>query len=59
MKRYNDMGTKMQNFDKGSPVWLHNPHRIKGLCPKLQSNWEDPYVLIHKLDSFNQFLANW
>jgi hypothetical protein len=31
MKRYYDIGTKMQNFDKGSPVWLHNPHRTKGL----------------------------
>ena len=29
MKRYYDIGTKMQNFDKGSAVWLHNPHRTK------------------------------
>jgi hypothetical protein len=50
MKRYNDMGTKMQNFDKGSPVWLHNLHRTKGLCPKHQSIWEGPYVVIHKLN---------
>ena len=50
MKRYYDIGTKMQNFDKGSPVWLHNPHRTKGLCPKLQSNWEGPYVVIQKLN---------
>jgi hypothetical protein len=31
MKRYYDIGTKMQNFDKGSPVWLHNPHCTKRL----------------------------
>ena len=29
MKTYYDIGTKIQNFDKGSAVWLHNPHRTK------------------------------
>jgi hypothetical protein len=24
--------------------------RTKGLCPKFQSNWEGPYVVIHKLN---------
>ncbi|VDI11412.1 Hypothetical predicted protein [Mytilus galloprovincialis] len=44
MKRNYDVGTKMQTFDAGDPVWLHNPRRVKGLCPKLQNNWEGPYI---------------
>ena len=35
MKRYYDKGSKKQNVDEGLPVWLHNPHRTKGLCPQL------------------------
>jgi hypothetical protein len=31
-------------------VWLHNPHRTKGLCPKLQRNWESPYVVKDKIN---------
>ena len=50
MKRNYDAGTKLQKFEKGSAVWLHNPRRVKGLCPKLQSNWEGPYVVTHKLN---------
>ncbi|CAC5371521.1 unnamed protein product [Mytilus coruscus] len=40
----------MQKFDAGAPVWLHNPRRVKGLCPKLQNNWEGPYIVINKLN---------
>jgi hypothetical protein len=42
MKKKYDIGSKMQNIVEGSAVWLHNPHRTKGLCPKLQRNWEGP-----------------
>lgn len=34
-KKY-DIGSKMQNIVVRSTVWLHNPHRTKGLCSKLQ-----------------------
>ncbi|CAG2223500.1 unnamed protein product [Mytilus edulis] len=44
MKRNYDVGTKMQTFDAEDPVWLHNPRRVKGLCPKLQNNWEGPLL---------------
>jgi hypothetical protein len=40
----------MQNIVEGSAVWLHNPHRTKGLCPKLQRNWESPYVVKDKIN---------
>ncbi|VDI23711.1 Hypothetical predicted protein [Mytilus galloprovincialis] len=50
MKRNYDVGTKMQTFDAGDPVWLHNPRRVKGLCPKLQNNWEGPYIVVNKLN---------
>ncbi|CAG2197901.1 unnamed protein product [Mytilus edulis] len=50
MKRNYDVGTKMQTFDVGDPVWLHNPRRVKGLCPKLQNNWEGPYIVVNKLN---------
>ena len=50
MKRNYDVGTKMQTFDAGDPVWLHNPRRVKGLCPKLQNNWEGPYIIVNKLN---------
>jgi len=36
-------------FDKGDPVWLHNPQRKKGICPKLSLKWEGPYLVIEKL----------
>ncbi|CAC5395695.1 Retrovirus-related Pol polyprotein from transposon 297,Retrovirus-related Pol polyprotein from transposon 17.6 [Mytilus coruscus] len=50
MKRNYDVGTKMQKFDAGDPVWLHNPRRVKGLCPKLQKNWEGPFIVVNKLN---------
>jgi hypothetical protein len=46
MKKKYDIGSKMQNIVEGSAVWLDNPHRTKGLCPKLQRNWEGPYIVI-------------
>ena len=50
MKRKYDVGAKLQNFTERSVVWLHNPNRTKGLSPKLQSNWEGPYVVLNKLN---------
>ncbi|CAC5413343.1 unnamed protein product [Mytilus coruscus] len=50
MKRNYDVGTRMQKFDAGDPVWLHNPRRVKGLCPKLQNNWEGPFIVVNKLN---------
>ena len=36
-------------FQEGQKVWLFNPRREKGKAPKLQSNWEGPYVVVKKL----------
>ena len=37
----------------GYAVWLHNPQRKKGLCPKLQWTFEGPYLVtkIFKIQS--------
>ena len=46
MKRHYDnqlMGSKLQ---VGTAVWLYNPHRRKGITPKLMRNWQGPYVVI-------------
>lgn len=50
MKRYYNINAKMQSFEIESPVWLHNPKRRIGICPKLQRNWEGPYVVIKRLN---------
>ncbi|XP_076383913.1 uncharacterized protein LOC143261229 [Megalopta genalis] len=31
-------------------VWLYQPQRTKGKCPKLQSAWEGPYVVQDRLN---------
>ena len=46
MKRHYDnqlMGSKLQ---VGTAVCLYNPHRWKGITPKLMRNWQGPYVVI-------------
>ncbi|CAN7941120.1 unnamed protein product [Ixodes pacificus] len=34
----------------GDKVWLHQPRRTKGRCPKLQPNWEGPYEVVKRLN---------
>ena len=36
-------------FERGEAVWLHNPQRKKGVCPKLSCTWEGPYLVIERL----------
>uniref|UniRef100_A0A3B1ITE9 Gypsy retrotransposon integrase-like protein 1 n=1 Tax=Astyanax mexicanus TaxID=7994 RepID=A0A3B1ITE9_ASTMX len=33
----------------GARVWLYNPQRKKGLCPKLQSAWVGPCLVLSRL----------
>jgi hypothetical protein len=40
----------MQNIVVGSAVWLLSSHRTKGLCPKLQRNWDGPYAVIDRIN---------
>ncbi|GFV75368.1 retrovirus-related Pol polyprotein from transposon 412 [Trichonephila clavipes] len=37
-------------FREGNKVWLLNPKRRKGLSPKLQTNLEDPYTVLKRLN---------
>ncbi|GFX15549.1 retrovirus-related Pol polyprotein from transposon 412 [Trichonephila clavipes] len=37
-------------FYEGDEVWLWNPKRRKGLFPKLQTNWECPYIVLKRLN---------
>ncbi|GFW97134.1 integrase core domain protein [Trichonephila clavipes] len=37
------------DFHEGDKVWLWNPKRLKGLSPKLQTNWEGPYIVLKRL----------
>jgi hypothetical protein len=50
MKRRYDKYSHVLQLDTGATVWLYNPRRTKGLCPKLQCNWEGPYIIIKKLN---------
>lgn len=46
--------TKHQPGDK---VWLHNPRRVRGLSPKLQSAWQGPYEVLEALSSVTYKIA--
>lgn len=50
MKRRYDKQSNILQLEHGDLVWLFNPKRSKGLCPKLQSKWEGPYSIIQKLN---------
>ena len=49
-KRYYDHKAQNRGFERGDPVWLHNPRRKKGRTPKLQRPWEGPYLVTSRLD---------
>jgi len=38
------------SFEQGQKVWLYNPRRKEGKTPKLQRDWEGPYVVVRKLN---------
>lgn len=49
MKNRHDLKAKEVTFNTGDSVWLYNPKRRKGLCPKLQSDWEGPIKVVKQL----------
>ena len=49
MKTRHDVKSSEAVFEPGDRVWFHNPRRVKGLCPKLMSDWEGPYEVLHRL----------
>ncbi|XP_011858923.1 PREDICTED: uncharacterized protein LOC105556439 [Vollenhovia emeryi] len=42
--RYDNKARQI-SFQEGQKVWLFNPRRQIGRAPKLQNNWEGPYML--------------
>ncbi|GBM42498.1 hypothetical protein AVEN_80016-1 [Araneus ventricosus] len=46
--RYDSRATD-HYFKEGNLVWMYNPKRRRGLSPKLQHNWEEPYTVVKKL----------
>lgn len=49
MKRRYDCQSNAQNYKTGDLVWLFNPTRTKGRCPKLQRPWVGPFTVTHKI----------
>ncbi|XP_075168511.1 uncharacterized protein LOC142240690 [Haematobia irritans] len=50
MKARYDRAANTEGFSEGQLVLLFNPQRKKGLCPKLQTQWEGPYKVIKKIN---------
>ncbi|KAK2577752.1 hypothetical protein KPH14_011855, partial [Odynerus spinipes] len=50
MKTWYDASSKPVSFEPGQEVWLYNPRRVKGKCPKLQTDWEGPYIVRDRLN---------
>ena len=44
-KRRYDLRADTSLFETGDLVWLANPQRTKGVCPKLTNPWEGPYTV--------------
>ncbi|XP_076660385.1 uncharacterized protein LOC143363724 [Halictus rubicundus] len=50
MKSWYDVHANRVSFNPGDKVWLFNPRRTRGRCPKLQSDWEGPYIVKNRLN---------
>lgn len=48
-KRNYDVQTKGRHFIAGELVWVYNPQRKKGRCPKLDSDWVGPCRVLERL----------
>ncbi|XP_076838708.1 retrovirus-related Pol polyprotein from transposon 412 isoform X1 [Brachyhypopomus gauderio] len=48
-KRAYDARCSGGSLSLGQQVWLYNPKRSRGLCPKLQSSWVGPCSVIKQL----------
>ena len=49
MKLRFDAKASQTVLEPGEKVWLYNPRKKRGKCPKLSSNWEGPYMIINRL----------
>lgn len=50
MKTRYDRRANTAGFQADDLVWLYNPKRQKGLSPKLQADWEGPYLVITRIN---------
>jgi hypothetical protein len=48
-KRNYDVRAHGLKFERGDFVWMHNPARKVGVCPKLTRSWEGPFLVIKRL----------
>lgn len=48
-KRNYDMRARGKDFTVGDLVWVYNPKRKKGRCPKLDCHWVGPCEVLEKL----------
>ncbi|KAJ3644070.1 hypothetical protein Zmor_026743 [Zophobas morio] len=46
MKTRYDLKVNSLEFQAGDLVWLYNPRRRKGRCPKLSPDWESSYAVV-------------
>ena len=50
MKRHYDSHQEGGKLNVGTPVWLYNPQRRKGVTPKLMRKWHGPYVVTKRIN---------
>uniref|UniRef100_A0A096MCA9 Integrase catalytic domain-containing protein n=1 Tax=Poecilia formosa TaxID=48698 RepID=A0A096MCA9_POEFO len=48
-KRNYDVRAKGRHFTAGELVWVYNPRRKKGRCPKLDSQWVGPCRVLERM----------
>ncbi|XP_023193030.1 UPF0524 protein C3orf70 homolog isoform X1 [Xiphophorus maculatus] len=48
-KRNYDVRAKGRHFTPGELVWVYNPRRKKGRCPKLDSQWVGPCRVLERM----------
>ena len=49
-KARHDRHADTRQYEPGDSVWLYNPQRKKGVCPKLTSPWKGPYIVLTRLN---------
>lgn len=50
MKTRYDARSSHRRYEEGDHVWLYNPKKKKGLSPKLQSDWDGPYLVLRRIN---------
>lgn len=49
-KRHYDLKSRKNSFNVGQAVWIYDPSRKIGRCPKLTSKWKGPFIVEKKID---------